>query len=45
MKKVGKAIEAVSDESCINARSKTDADHTAKTNVQYDMRCGNKDEL
>ena len=43
-RKVGKAIEAVSDESCEKtlsmekARSKTDAYHTAKINVQYDMR-------
>ena len=38
------AIEAVSDELCEQAlslekaRSKTDADHTAKINVQYDIR-------
>ena len=42
-RKVGKTTEAVSDESCEKAlslekaRSKTDADHTAKMNVQYDM--------
>ena len=48
-KKVGKTIEAVSDdESCKKAlslekaRSKTDADHTAKINVQYDMRLGKR---
>ena len=45
-RKVGKAIEAVSDESyekalsLEKARSKTDADHTAKINVQYGMRWG-----
>ena len=48
-RKVGKAIEAVSDESCEKAlslekaRSKTDADHTAKINVQYDMRWGKRE--
>ena len=47
-RKVGKPIEAVSDESCEKvlslekARSKTDADHTAKINVHYDMRWGKR---
>ena len=41
---VGKAIEAVSDKACEKAlslekaRSRTEAYHTAKINVQYDMR-------
>ena len=43
-REVGKAIEGVSDESCekalslAKARSKTDADHKAKINIQYDIR-------
>ena len=49
MKKVGKAIEVVSDESCQTASGlekarskKTDADHKAKINVQYDMCWGKR---
>ena len=47
-RKIGKEIEAVSDESYEKAsslektRSKTDADHTAKLNVQYDVRWGKR---
>ena len=47
-RKVGKAIEAATDESCEKALSlekagsKTDANHTAKINVQYDMRWGKR---
>ena len=50
-RKVGKASEAVSDESCNKAlslekaRSKTDADHTAKSTFNMTCAGGNESEL